>query len=683
MSISNLYTSTDKNERLANRALDKVGPEGLAGAFNSQNIRLGNSLYHLPHTFTGFGGMDIPDNEGAYAKGGIIKGKGTGTSDSIGAKLPVGGAIIPADVVKMYGKAYFDKMEAAAPKAKGAREKVEAKVSNGEFRLSPEAVKFWGQEAINNIINSDNENTEQPGMMDEAESMPPKLGLQGYAQGGVVRNYAGGGITDIDTVGKVPVSNAPTLNPGQFYSDTGVKQYKLATTETGPSTNTNIDKVGKAGPGKNLTLIEGENLKSVPKPIPYEGIPARPVSTSGIVRRGLSAAANNAGRIAGGALTVGPEALGVYRDVAGDNLTPQEKALRVTEGATRVGAALAGGEAGASLGALGGPFAPVTVPLGAIAGGLAGYAAPDLANKAINYVTGSNNELPSVKASRLRLDTPDQQRVADVTAAHANDPSRAPTDAEYIDDNGGLVSKTGKVYPQYQAIFASPENTAKASELINPPRLGANQDTQQPQVNQSQATPPALARNILGEPVQTLDNAGFYQQNFGNGQSAKILPWKATSDDALQRTLTKEQYLAAHVPNLGASQNNESDNATTLATNAATVGADKYKADLLSDAGKATLAEDARQFDKGGTRNISRTKYERDDDGNLVPVFGKEADENYAAQQQAQEQNTLFENAFDMTETNRNPNHPAFGYAEEIQKTPAYRQWLAAKKSKK
>ena len=52
-------------------------------------------------------------------KPGKITGKGTGMSDSISAKLPTETFVIPANVLKAFGNAFFDKLEEEAGEAKG------------------------------------------------------------------------------------------------------------------------------------------------------------------------------------------------------------------------------------------------------------------------------------------------------------------------------------------------------------------------------------------------------------------------------------------------------------------------------------------------------------------------------------------------------------------------------------
>lgn len=158
----------------------------LAQQLNKQTLGMAKGIFSLPATVPQLGGgygtdptLTIPgyrpggqDGLNQYAKGGLIKGPGTGTSDSITAELPVDGAIIPAHIVELYGQDYFDKLEAAVPNAGGDKQKITAKVSTDEYQLSPEAVAFWGADVINKLIGAENEGAES--------DMPA------YAEGGIV-----------------------------------------------------------------------------------------------------------------------------------------------------------------------------------------------------------------------------------------------------------------------------------------------------------------------------------------------------------------------------------------------------------------------------------------------------------------------------------------------------------------
>jgi len=93
------------------------------------------------------------------------------------------------------------------------------------------------------------------------------------------------------------------------------------------------------------------------------------------------------------------EGYSAYNDIKGDTLDTSQKAARVGEAGVRAAGAIAGGEVGATLGAVGG--LPGSLVGGAI-GGIAGAVAPTYANKAYNYITGSNDKLPSEIAAEKR-----------------------------------------------------------------------------------------------------------------------------------------------------------------------------------------------------------------------------------------------------------------------------------------
>lgn len=129
-----------------------------------------------------------------------------------------------------------------------------------------------------------------------------------------------------------------------------------------------------------------------------------------------------AGRIIGGAfkkaspfILPAAEAYQTYQDSMAPGMKPEDMALRISEGATRVGSSLAGAQGGAALGTM--AFPGIGTALGGIGGGMLGYYAPDI----LNYVTGSQFELPSDKAKRLSTSQPSQppqlgqQQTASVT----------------------------------------------------------------------------------------------------------------------------------------------------------------------------------------------------------------------------------------------------------------------------
>lgn len=140
---------------------------GIAKGINRQTADVAGGIFTKEFTVPQFadGGL-VP--RPSDKKGGLIKGPGTGTSDSIPASLPVNSVIIPADVVKQYGADFFDKFnEAADIESKGEDaaengEEVPAKVSNGEVMITREAVKMFGADFFDKIIASAHSDTENP-----------------------------------------------------------------------------------------------------------------------------------------------------------------------------------------------------------------------------------------------------------------------------------------------------------------------------------------------------------------------------------------------------------------------------------------------------------------------------------------------------------------------------------------
>lgn len=115
----------------------------------------------------------------------------------------------------------------------------------------------------------------------------------------------------------------------------------------------------------------------------------------------LGRAASLGGKVAP-AVGAAIETVDATRDAMTPGMTGIDKTARVAEGVGRFAGGAAGMAGGAALGAMTGPLAPIAVPAGAVVGGILGAAAPTLANKAYNAITGSDNQLPSEKAAELR-----------------------------------------------------------------------------------------------------------------------------------------------------------------------------------------------------------------------------------------------------------------------------------------
>ncbi len=157
--------------------------------------------------------------------------------------------------------------------------------------------------------------------------------------------------------------------------------------------------------------------------VPQRAMPAAPVAAAESVVP-AAAKASLTSRLAGGtnlALAGGLEAVRTSEDW--DNLNGAgEKTARVAEGIGRV----AGATVGAGLGASVGSAVPVVgTALGFLAGGAAGYLAPDAANWAYNKLTGGDNRLASTIAADNRAQTAASEQLARDNAKRASVPPEA------------------------------------------------------------------------------------------------------------------------------------------------------------------------------------------------------------------------------------------------------------------
>lgn len=111
-----------------------------------------------------------------YANGGMVRGPGTGTSDSVHDKVPPGTFVMPADSTEKIGAEQLEGMgfkagkrgmaKASAPmarlgfKAKAAAPEVPVNLSNGEFKLTPEQVHAIGAEVLEGMKDATHEAAE-------------------------------------------------------------------------------------------------------------------------------------------------------------------------------------------------------------------------------------------------------------------------------------------------------------------------------------------------------------------------------------------------------------------------------------------------------------------------------------------------------------------------------------------
>lgn len=103
-------------------------------------------------------------------KAGVIRGPGTGTSDSIKTEIPRGSYIMPADSTEKIGPGALAALGKSVP----------AKVSNGEYQMPPEQVHAVGVQALNQVRDA----THTP----VAAGFKPQEGALYFADGGAVES---------------------------------------------------------------------------------------------------------------------------------------------------------------------------------------------------------------------------------------------------------------------------------------------------------------------------------------------------------------------------------------------------------------------------------------------------------------------------------------------------------------
>ena len=184
--------NNNENEQLGNKALKKYGPGGLSGRLNNETYSLKRDIFSLPFSEEPMGvqfdnfkeGGQVGMRQAIKPQGAMqFKGPGTGKSDSIDAKLPVQGFVLPVEVVQSIGAdrlqamiALFDPESAAEDRVEG-QEEVAAKVSNGEVWVPPEVVQKTGPEYWDSLIASVNGQGATPEMGEHGEMMAAGGGL--------------------------------------------------------------------------------------------------------------------------------------------------------------------------------------------------------------------------------------------------------------------------------------------------------------------------------------------------------------------------------------------------------------------------------------------------------------------------------------------------------------------------
>ncbi|WP_398493371.1 hypothetical protein [Variovorax sp.] len=192
------------------------------------------------------------------AEGGVIRGPGTGTSDSIEDTVPAGTYIMPADSTAQIGDQALAGMGARGFTPKSQRKGVDVRLSNGEYELPPEQVHAVGVQALDALKNATHEQVGEglgfgPGSASDAMF---------FADGGLVsregNSYSGGNVSGrvsinggapggtMSSIGAPVAPSAPAAVPG--VPETSVRMLPAASPPGGFGPTSATGAFGRATP---------------------------------------------------------------------------------------------------------------------------------------------------------------------------------------------------------------------------------------------------------------------------------------------------------------------------------------------------------------------------------------------------------------------------------------------------
>lgn len=166
--------------------------------------------------YTGMSATERRMKAQSLADGGVIRGPGTGTSDSIKTEAEPGTYIMPADSTKAIGPSVLERLSSKVP----------VRLSNGEYKFPPEQVMAVGAAVLEAMKDSTHEAAE------EVEDGEPE---QALASGGMVENdvtrvgnsYSGGNVG-----GDITVNGAAT--GGTFSQTSATRMGTMPAPATAP-----------------------------------------------------------------------------------------------------------------------------------------------------------------------------------------------------------------------------------------------------------------------------------------------------------------------------------------------------------------------------------------------------------------------------------------------------------------
>lgn len=402
---------------------------------------------------------------------GLIQGPGTGTSDDIQKDIPVGSFIMPADSTQAIGADALAGMGSAVPAnvsngefelppeqvhAIGAQvlEQMRAQTHapTGQPRTDGKELFFADGGLVDDERRRSQSRQAGPGTMysnsrgDTARGFMPSASRAVVPAGPVTSGSRSsvpavspaGSIADMSS-GLQGGQRATRPGPGTMYSNTRGETARgfmpsgsRAVVPSGPLMSGSTSMV-PAGPVVSQPQPEGldadarERVRQrvrgdtaawqaerAAQDARFAGASAQPADSAPAPARGFMGRALRAAGPVGAVASAIPEARDVANVAGADDSTGLDVATQASEGIARVagsgaGAAL-GAKAGGAIGAFGGPFAPITVPAGALIGaGVGGYFGNRLTDGVIDVGRRATGQDAASPVDRLSPSAPVRQ----------------------------------------------------------------------------------------------------------------------------------------------------------------------------------------------------------------------------------------------------------------------------------
>lgn len=249
-----------------------------------------------------------------FKAGGMIRGPGTGTSDSIETEKRPGTFIMPADSTQAIGPEALEELgEVESDSTEEQGEKMPVRLSNGEFELPPEQVQALGEAVLTVMRNATHQPAGEQGEAPTGKGFTPH---QFFASGGTVQDeeqqrlanqtamYVRGAqeaAANRPPEPAAPQQPAPTADPQSGQAAFGVFP-QLGRNSAGTPAKTAAPQATAPVPA---TQVDGWRTKAV-----MDG--AAEDAQAAWDRGGAEGVAGAAGAVARGAITAVPTAIGEF-----------------------------------------------------------------------------------------------------------------------------------------------------------------------------------------------------------------------------------------------------------------------------------------------------------------------------------------------------------------------------------